>query len=329
MTKRLSNLESDRLVVTAGEPAGIGPELCLSIAKSPWSGRAVVIGDPDMIAERAATIGQPTNIREYDPERPARQGELQVLPVPLEAATKIGAPNPDHAASLLAGLRRGVEGCRSGEFAALVTTPLQKSNIIDGGFPFSGHTEYLAELTGTTTPVMLLCNNKLRVALATTHIPLKDVPDALTVEGIAAVLNVLHVDLVGRFGVANPVIAVCGLNPHAGESGHLGAEDNAIIRPAVENAKSKGIDARGPLPADTAFVKVGKPVDAILAMYHDQGLPVVKYAGFGNVVNVTLGLPIIRASVDHGTALDIAGKGVADTGSLFAAIELADRLARG
>ena len=246
--------------------------------------------------------------------------------MPLGAGAVPGAPNPDHAQSLLDGIRRAVEGCRSGEFRALVTAPLQKSNIINGGVPFSGHTEYLAALTGTTTPVMLLASDSLRVALATTHLPLKDVANALSTDSISAVLEVLHRDLQSRFGIADPEIAVCGLNPHAGEDGHLGSEDEAIIRPAVDQAIAKGMQVRGPVPADTVFTPAGGHADAILAMYHDQGLPVIKFAGFGNVVNVTLGLPIIRTSVDHGTALDIAGQGTADAGSLFAAIDMADQL---
>ena len=279
-----------------------------------------------MLAERAAAIGKKVTISEYRPGTEASSGELQVLPVPLAAPASPGELNPANAESLLQGLRRAVEGCLSGEFAAMVTAPLQKSVINDAGIPFSGHTEFLAELTGTDVPVMLLAADKLRVALATTHLPLKDVPGALTTDGIYRVLTVLHADLVSKFGIAKPEIAVCGLNPHAGEGGHLGEEDEAIIKPAIDAARSNGWNVRGPLPADTVFTKAGGHADAILAMYHDQGLPVIKFAGFGDVVNVTLGLPIIRTSVDHGTALDIAGQGIADPGSLFAAVSLADQL---
>ncbi len=329
MTKRLSKPKSDLLAVTAGEPAGIGPELCLALADSRWAARIVVIGDPDMLAERANAIGKAITIRDYEADGMPAAGELRVLPMPLAAPAEVGSPNPDHAKSLLDGLRRAVDGCRSGEFSALVTAPLQKSVINDAGIPFSGHTEFIAELTDTARPVMLLATGDLRVALATTHLPLREVPNALTTEGVGAVLDVLHADLRAKFGIDDPEIAVCGLNPHAGEGGHLGKEDDAVIRPAVERARSAGMRVRGPLPADTAFTAAGGPADAVLAMYHDQGLPVVKYAGFGNVVNVTLGLPIIRTSVDHGTALDIAGKGVADAGSLLAAVTLADQLANG
>jgi len=329
VTKRLSKPKSELLALTAGEPAGIGPELCLALAETPWSERTVVIGDPDLLAERAAAVGRNVALREYEPGGERTPGHLYVLPMPLGAPAEPGKPDPGHARSLLDGLRRAVDGCLAGEFAALVTAPLQKSAINDAGIPFSGHTEYLAELTGTPVPVMLLAAAELRVALATTHLPLREVPDALTVDGIIAVLDVLHADLQSKFGIADPEIAVCGLNPHAGEGGHLGKEDQAIIRPAVEHAQSAGMRVRGPLPADTLFTKAGGHSDAVLAMYHDQGLPVVKYAGFGSVVNVTLGLPIVRTSVDHGTALDIAGQGIADAGSLLAAVQLASQLAGG
>ena len=274
-------------------------------------------------------VGKSVSLREYEPGASGSAGVLNVLPTPIGAAATPGSPNPEHAHCLLDGLRRAVEGCQSGEFSALVTAPLQKSAINDAGIPFSGHTEFLAELTESRLPVMLLAADELRVALATTHLPLKDVPAALSADRIGAVLDVLHADLGTKFGIANPEIAVCALNPHAGEGGHLGTEDDEIIRPAVEKARARGMNVRGPVPADTAFTAAGGRTDAILAMYHDQGLPVVKFAGFGNVVNVTLGLPIIRTSVDHGTALDIAGKGTADAGSLLAAVAMADQLAAG
>jgi 4-hydroxythreonine-4-phosphate dehydrogenase len=329
VTKRLSKRASDLLAVTAGEPAGIGPELCLALAGYDWSDRIVVIADPEMLAGRAASLGRSISIREYSADNRGSNGELTVLPVPLASNAVCGTLDPTNAQSLLDGLRRGVEGCLSGEFAALVTAPVQKSVINDAGIPFSGHTEFLAELTDSEVPVMLLAADDLRVALATTHLPLRKVPATLTTDGIAAVIRVLHHDLHEKFGIERPEIIVCGLNPHAGEGGHLGTEDDEIIRPAVERCASEGIRARGPLPADTAFTPAAGTRDVVLAMYHDQGLPVVKYAGFGEVVNVTLGLPIIRTSVDHGTALDIAGKGTAEPGSLLAAIALADELARG
>jgi 4-hydroxythreonine-4-phosphate dehydrogenase len=329
VTKRLSKRASDLLAVTAGEPAGIGPELCLTLADYDWSDRIVVIGDPDMLAERAATLGQSVSIRDYAAGSRGSRGELTVLPVPLARKAVCGILDPANARSLLDGLRCGVEGCLSGEFAALVTAPVQKSVINDAGIPFSGHTEFLAELTNSDVPVMLLAADELRVALATTHLPLRKVPAALTSDGIAAVIRILHDDLQAKFGIDSPEIIVCGLNPHAGEGGHLGTEEDEIIRPAVERCAAEGIRVRGPLPADTAFTPAAGTRDVVLAMYHDQGLPVVKYAGFGQVVNVTLGLPIIRTSVDHGTALDIAGEGTADPGSLLAAVALASELARG
>jgi 4-hydroxythreonine-4-phosphate dehydrogenase len=253
-------------------------------------------------------------------------GALRVLPIELAEKSVCGRPHPGNAAALLEGLRRAVQGCLDGEFSALVTAPLQKSVINDAGIAFSGHTEFLAGLCGSDTPVMLLVADRLRVALVSTHLPLRAVPDYITAERIRRVVEVLHRDLRTRFGIDEPEIVVCGLNPHAGEGGHLGSEDERIIAPAVAALQASGINVRGPLPADTAFTPAAGHADAIVAMYHDQGLPVLKYAGFGHAVNVTLGLPIIRTSVDHGTALDIAGSGRADHGSMQAAVELACRL---
>ena len=280
-----------------------------------------------MLSERAASIGSSVELADYTPGSASEVGVLPVIAQPLAAKAVCGQPDPRNAQSLLDGLRRGVDGCVSGEFGALVTAPLQKSSIIDAGIAFTGHTEFLAELTSAPLPVMLLASDDMRVALATTHLPLRDVPDAITIDGLMAVIDVLNRDLQLRFGIERPAIVVCGLNPHAGEGGHLGKEDAAVIEPAVAACRERGIDVRGPLPADTAFTPAAGPSDAILAMYHDQGLPVIKYAGFGNAVNVTLGLPIIRTSVDHGTALDLAGKGEADPGSLLAAVRLAATLA--
>jgi 4-hydroxythreonine-4-phosphate dehydrogenase len=292
------------LVVTAGEPAGVGPELCSSLASTPFRDRLVVIGDRRQIDARLAVIDTP----------------FPVLPRP-------GHPSSQNAETLLDGLRRAATGCMSGEFAALVTAPVAKNVIADSGIPFSGHTEFLAEVTGTPLPVMMLVAGDLRVALVTTHLPLREVPGAVTPERVEAVLRIVHRELQTRFMIEDPGIVVCGLNPHAGEGGHLGAEEGAIITPVIERLRATGIRLRGPLPADTAFTPAAGPADAVVAMYHDQGLPVLKYAGFGHAVNVTLGLPIIRTSVDHGTAFDIAGQGKADPGSLVAAVELATRLA--
>jgi len=315
------------MVVTAGEPAGIGPELCLTLADTSWASKLVVIADPDMLAERAKILDRKIKFCDYDDNTTRAEGELRVLPRYLEKAAVCGEPDPANARVLLEGLERAVSGCVSGEFSALITAPLQKSSINDAGVNFTGHTEFLAELTATPMPVMLLAAGELRVALASTHMPLSEVPVYLTQDRLVGVLTILHTDLIRKFGITKPRILVCGLNPHAGEGGHLGKEDGQVIAPAIATCKANGMDVHGPVPADTAFTPAAGKADAILAMYHDQGLPVVKYAGFGNAVNVTLGLPIIRTSVDHGTALDIAGQGTADNGSMIAAIALAAELA--
>ena len=319
------------LVITAGEPAGIGPELCLSLARESLPAPVVVVSDPDLLRERASAAGISVEIKEIDLAAAANvkisDPQLNVLPVRFPAPVTAGKLDPANAPALLDGLRVAVQGCLDGTFAALVTAPLQKSVINDAGIAFSGHTEFLAELTNTALPVMLLAAGDLRVALATTHLPLRDVPDRLSKPLLRDVLGILVDDLRTKFGIEDPQILVCGLNPHAGEGGHLGSEDDDIIRPVVEEFASRGVRVRGPLPADTAFTPAGGDRDAVLAMYHAQGLPVLKYAGFGNAVNVTLGLPIIRTSVDHGTALDLAGTGRADNGSLLAAVRLAAELA--
>ncbi len=260
--------------------------------------------------------------------RSANAGELQVIPVKFADTPVCGQPSVANVDVLLDSLRRAFDGCLQERFAALVTLPLQKSVINDAGIPFSGHTEFLAELAGIARPVMLLVAGDLRIALASTHMPLREVPNYLTRDSIREVLQVLHNDLRTRFRLDDPEIVVCGLNPHAGEGGHLGTEDDDIIAPVIRELADSGLKIRGPLPADTAFTPAAGPRDAILAMYHDQGLPVLKYAGFGHAVNVTLGLPIVRTSVDHGTALDIAGTGKADAGSIIAAIRLAAELAQ-
>ncbi|HSD68502.1 MAG TPA: 4-hydroxythreonine-4-phosphate dehydrogenase PdxA, partial [Woeseiaceae bacterium] len=278
------------VVVTAGEPAGIGPELCLRLAHTPHFDRLLVIADPVTLRVRAERTGSDVRIREYDGNRQVRDGELLVIPQELPKPRVCGIPDTANASALLEGLKAGVAGCLSGEYAALVTAPLQKSVINDAGIAFSGHTELLAELTGSATPVMLLVGKSMRVALATTHLPLRDVPDELTQEGLTRVMEVLLADLVRLFGIAKPSVIVCGLNPHAGEGGHLGKEDASIIAPVVKSFRERGFDVRGPLPADTAFTPAAGPRDAIIAMYHDQGLPVLKYASFGAAVNVTLGL---------------------------------------
>lgn len=305
---------SGPLVVTAGDPAGIGPDICLDVAarRRHEVPHFVVVGDEAALRERAAMLGLAF--------------ELEVIDVPFPAAVDCGSPEPANAEALLAGLKMAVDGCRDGRFAAMVTAPLAKHVISESGVPFSGHTEYLAELTGAALPVMLLVAGGLRVALATTHIPLREVPDALSREGLAAAIDVLHSGLEQRFAIDEPEIVVCGLNPHAGEHGQLGSEDEEVIAPVVAELSARGMKLRGPVPADTAFLNAGARTDAVLAMYHDQGLPVLKYAGFGGGVNVTLGLPIVRTSVDHGTAFELAGTGRASSDSLVAAMKLAAEL---
>jgi 4-hydroxythreonine-4-phosphate dehydrogenase len=311
------------IALTVGEPAGIGPELCLAIAARPWPARLVAIGSLEHLRETAARLELRVTARAVTEPRSHRAGELQVIDMPLAAPVFPGRPDPRNSPAVLETLRRAARGCLDGEFDGMVTAPVHKAVINEAGFAFSGHTEFLAELSGGQ-PVMLLAAGTLRVALATTHLPLAQVPAAISQESLCLVLRVLHRELRTRFGIASPRILVAGLNPHAGEGGHLGQEEIRIISPALERLRSEGLQLEGPLPADTLFTpeRLARG-DAVLAMYHDQGLPVLKYAGFGRAVNITLGLPIVRTSVDHGTALDIAGTGQADPGSLEAALELA------
>ena len=316
-----------RLILTAGEPAGVGPDLCLAVADREWNCELVVASDIELLAQRASALKLNVELSQFDANQPAqrhRRGTLSVRHVPTAHAVRAGALDRANAPHVLGLLDTAIEGCTSDRFDAMVTAPVQKSVINDAGVPFSGHTEYLAERCGGVHPVMLLASGKLRVALATTHLPLHAVPPAITTDLLDRVIKILHADLRSKFGIAKPRIVVCGLNPHAGESGHLGSEEINIITPVLNRLRTAGLDLIGPAPADTAFTPhMLEGVDAVLAMFHDQGLPVIKYAGFGNAVNVTLGLPIIRTSVDHGTALDLAATGRADAGSLIAAIELA------
>jgi len=324
-------MASLRIALTTGEPAGIGPDLTVMLAQQSQAEELVAIGDPALLQERAAMLDLPLQLRPHDPSRAPRAsapGEISLLPVPLTAECRAGQPDPANARYVLDTLDLAVAGCLSGEFQAMVTAPVQKSVINDAGVPFSGHTEYLAEHTGAANVVMLLACERMRVALATTHLPLSQVPAAITPARLETVLNILHRDLRQRFGIPSPRIAVLGLNPHAGEAGHLGREEIEVIAPTLERLRQQGLDLLGPLPADTAFApRVLDNCDAVLAMYHDQGLPVLKYAGFGTAVNITLGLPIIRTSVDHGTALDLVGTGRADSGSLAHAVECAVTMA--
>lgn len=327
-----------RIAITAGEPAGIGPDIVAMIAQSEWAAELVVIADPELLRDRARLLGLPLGLQVVDlaaPPRPLPAGTVGVLPAAgdlraprLAVAVQPGVLNVANAPYVVETLQRAVDGCLGGQFQAMVTAPVQKSVINDAGIPFSGHTEFLAEKTDTPRVVMLLAAGELRVALATTHLPLAQVPAAITADSLTATLHILHADLVRKFGIAEPCIAVLGLNPHAGEGGHLGFEEIEVISPVLEQLRTEGMNLLGPLPADTAFSpKLLEQADAYLAMFHDQGLPVLKYAGFGNAVNITLGLPIVRTSVDHGTALDLAGTGEASDGSLRAALGLAIGLA--
>jgi 4-hydroxythreonine-4-phosphate dehydrogenase len=322
-----------RLVVTTGEPAGVGPDLALAAALLDWPAELVFAGDPGLLAARAAALGLTVTVstwRDETPPAPHRAGTLPVLPVALAREAVAGRPDPANARYVLGLLDAAVARCRGGRFDAMVTAPVQKSSINDAGIPFRGHTEYLAGNSGGVHPVMLLVAGRLRVALATTHLPLAEVPRAVTRESLERTARVLDQGLREDFGLAAPRILVCGLNPHAGEGGHLGREEIDVIGPAVAALAAEGLAIAGPVPADTAFTPAAlERADVVLAMFHDQGLPVIKHAGFGNAVNVTLGLPFRRVSVDHGTALDLAGTGRADPGSLFEAIRLAGRLGRG
>jgi 4-hydroxythreonine-4-phosphate dehydrogenase len=321
-----------RLILTSGEPAGIGPDLCIAAAARSWPCDLVIAADLDLLAERARALRMNVRLKPYDPnqERRAHEvGSLRVLHVPTRQPVRAGVLDRANAGYVLALLDTAADGCMAREFDAMVTAPVQKSVINDAGVTFYGHTEYLAARTGGAKPVMLLACGSLRVALATTHLPLQAVSAAITTDLIQQVLRILDKDLRSKFGISEPRIVVCGLNPHAGESGHLGREEIEIIAPALDALRAEGMNLQGPAPADTAFTPhMLKDASAVLAMYHDQGLPVIKFAAFGNAVNVTLGLPIVRTSVDHGTALPLAGTGQADAGSLIAAIALAVELCR-
>ena len=314
---------SDRpcIALTPGEPAGVGPELIASLAEAFADCRLVAVTDPALLSVHGIRTA------EYHPAAPADPGVIEVLPVPTNAPVSPGHLDRRNAHHVLATLRRAAQGCLDDEFQAMVTGPVHKGVINDAGYRFSGHTEFLAEFTKADLPVMMLVAGGLRVALVTTHLPLQAVPEAITRSRLLQTLRILHHDLQTRYLLPAPRILVAGLNPHAGEGGHLGREEIEIITPVIEALRSEGMQLTGPLPADTLFTpRQLDQADAVLAMYHDQGLPVLKHAGFGRAVNVTLGLPIIRTSVDHGTALDLAGTGRADPGSLHAAVAEARRM---
>lgn len=319
-----------RIALTPGEPAGIGPDLVVALAQRGFADEVVVIADPALLSQRAEQLGLPLKLREYKPQQPAmplQPGELCIQPVSLAVPCQAGSLDPANAHYVLNTLKLAIDGCLSGRFDAFVTAPVHKGVINDAGVHFSGHTEFLAERTNTSKVVMMLATDGLRVALATTHLPLREVADAITPESLQQVITILDHDLRHQFGIAHPRILICGLNPHAGEGGHMGREEIEVIEPLLNHLRASGMDLIGPLPADTLFTpKVLDGADAVLAMYHDQGLPVLKFKGFGKAVNITLGLPIIRTSVDHGTALDLAGKGGADLGSLLTAMQYAQNM---
>ncbi len=321
------------IAVTSGEPAGVGPELCMRLidfvaGKNPPA-RLLVLADRQLMVERASALGFAGMLRDWTPDLSPAQGVLDVLHQPLSSPSTPGRLDASNAHYVLNLLDRALAGCRSGEFAAMVTAPVHKGVINDAGIPFTGHTEYLAEKTDTPQVVMMLAGGNLRVALATTHLPLKDVSAAITQESLEQTIRILHADMARKYGFAEPRILVAGLNPHAGEGGYLGREEIEVITPVLDKLRGEGMKLIGPLPADTMFTPpLLAQGDCVLAMYHDQGLTALKYATFGKGINVTLGLPIIRTSVDHGTALELAGTGRADPGSLFVAVEQAIEMAQ-
>lgn len=320
-----------RLALTVGEPSGIGPDLTVELAQKTHNSQIVAICDPDLLQRRAKVLDLPLSIKLYNASdrTPAKAGEIWVNPISLKEVEDVGKLNPANGPYVLDTLSCAAQGCLDGEFDAMVTAPVHKGVINDAGIPFTGHTEFLEAYTQSERVVMMLATKGLMVALVTTHLPLKDVPDAITPERITQITTILNNDLKQYFALPNPNILVCGLNPHAGEGGHMGMEEINVIEPTLETLRKQGMTLTGPLPADTLFTdKVLQQGDAVLAMYHDQGLPVLKYKGFGQAANITLGMPIIRTSVDHGTALDLAGTGKADSGSLYTAIDYAELMAK-
>ncbi len=317
-----------RIAITPGEPAGIGPELLVRLANLTQQDNCelVAVASPQLLSDTAASLGLPLTLHSFDPlvTRPHQLSHLSVLPAELGAPVTPGVLSVANAPYVLHTLELATAACLQGTLDAMVTGPIQKSVINDAGVAFSGHTEFLAQRSGCYQVVMMLATEGLRVALATTHLPLKYVSAAITRASLRRTLEILHGDLRRQFGISQPRILVCGLNPHAGEGGHLGREEIDVIEPLLRELRAEGMQLIGPLPADTLFTpKYLQQADAVLAMYHDQGLPVLKYKGFGQAVNITLGLPFIRTSVDHGTALDLAGKGIADLGSLQTALRYA------
>ena len=319
-----------RLALTPGEPAGVGPDITIQSIQNGSDHELVAFADPDMLLSRAKKLGLPLSLREISAKPvPLRAGELAVHPVYMATRAIPGSLEVSNAQYVIECLDQAIQACQSKTCSAIVTGPVQKSIINQSGINFSGHTEHLAHKTNTERVVMMLASSDMRVALATTHLPLKSVASAITEPLLRSVIDILYRELQNRFGISYPKIAVCGLNPHAGESGHLGKEEVNFIAPLLKEMREKGRDILGPLPADTIFTqKVITKTDVVLAMYHDQGLPVLKYQSFGKAANITLGLPIIRTSVDHGTALDIAGTGLANSESLEVAVQIASQMSR-
>jgi 4-hydroxythreonine-4-phosphate dehydrogenase len=321
-----------RIALTPGEPAGIGPDIAVMLAQQAHPCELVAIGDPELLSRRADQLGLPLRLKAFDRHaEPVRSepGCITVQAISLGKIERAGFPDEVNAPYVLRTLEEAVRGCLANDYAALVTGPVHKGIINQAGIPFTGHTEFLAEESGGHHPVMMLATEKMRVALATTHLPLRDISAAITADRLERVLRILDHDLRKHFGIGQPRILVCGLNPHAGEGGHLGSEETEIISPTLEALREQGFSLIGPLPADTLFTpRHLEHADAVLAMYHDQGLPVLKYSGFGQAVNITLGLPIIRTSVDHGTACDLAGTGKIETGSMEYAIQTAMNMAK-
>lgn len=321
-----------RIALTLGEPSGIGPDLCIQLAQQNLACELIVIADPELLKQRAKLLNLPISIKLFNEQQTSTQhiaGTLTILPCHLNQPAECGKLNKSNSHYVVQTIETATKGCLSGLFSAMLTGPVHKGVINDAGIAFTGHTEYIAAITGGH-PVMMLATEGLRVALVTTHLPLAKVSEAITQETLNTVIHLLDADLRHRFGLKQPYILVCGLNPHAGEGGHLGREEIEIIEPVLEQCRQQGINLQGPLPADTLFnEKYLSNADAVLAMYHDQGLPVLKYKGFGKAVNITLGLPIIRTSVDHGTALDLAGSGKADVGSMIYALQTAIQMSEG
>lgn len=319
-----------RVIITPGEPAGIGPDLVVQLAQRDWPVELVVCADATLLTDRAAMLGLPLSLLPWSPSQPAqpqRAGTLTLLPISLRTPTVAGQLSVENGHYVVETLTRACDGCLNGEFAALITGPVHKGVINDAGLPFTGHTEFLEQRSHASKVVMMLATEELRVALATTHLPLRAIADAITPALLREVITILHDDLQRKFGIAQPHVLVCGLNPHAGEGGHMGTEEIDVLIPVLNEMRAQGMNLTGPLPADTLFQpKYLDHADAVLAMYHDQGLPVLKYQGFGRGVNITLGLPFIRTSVDHGTALELAGQGKADVGSFITALNLAIKM---